>query len=161
MKQSKQSKQYLFRFIIKVFAMTFLLSQAIPLQAGIHKCVSENGIEYSDTHCSTGVLVKHSPGYPAISSIEGLTQHELELLYEMEKAYRKSRVQADQYSSAHKKKLHRERARKRQDYARSCARAIKALEQLRIIKRKGYSAKQSRGLDSREDLLNEQKRRNC
>ena len=157
----KQSNKYSFRFIINGFVMMLLLNQVNPLQAGIHKCISENGIEYSDTHCSAGVLVKHAPGYRALNSIDGLTQHELEVLYEMEKAYRKSRVQADRYSSAHTKKLHRERARKRQDHARSCARAIKGLEKLRIIKRKGYSAKQSRVLDSREDLLNEQKRENC
>ncbi len=157
----KQSNRHFFRSILTVYVAVLLPNLLYPLHAGIHKCVTDSSIEYTDTHCSAGILIKHSPGYQTIGRIEGLSQGELETLQEMETAYRNSRAQTDKDSAAQKKLMFRERARKRQERARSCARAIKGLEQLRITKRKGYSAKQARNLDSRQNVLEQQKRKNC
>jgi len=143
------------------YVVLLLMCPVNALQANIHQCVSSEGIEYSDTHCTMGTLVKHSPGLKTIGTIEGLSRPELENLEKLDQAYRKARLESDQQRSARKKRLLRERALNRRNRARSCASAIKGLERIRLIKRKGYSAKQSRALDTRQNLLHAQKHSNC
>jgi len=138
-----------------------LISFNGTVHANIHKCVSSEGIEYSDTHCTMGILVELFPNSRTIDTVEGLSKLELVSLQKLESAYRRTILQSDREKIANKKKFRRTRARERQDRTRACVKANLALERLRLLKRKGYKAKQSHSLDTREKLLNQQKRSNC
>ena len=94
---------YLSRAYLIRYTVLLLLCSGMESYANIHKCVSNEGVEYSDTHCSIGILVKHSPDYRTMGSIEGLSSLELENLDKLERAYKKSSLASERQRSAQKK----------------------------------------------------------
>ncbi|MBV1906685.1 MAG: hypothetical protein KUG75_11450 [Pseudomonadales bacterium] len=131
--------------------------------ANIHKCVTEYGFEYSDRHCTHGILVRHSHtgSRNKTNILDGLSVFEIKMLAAMEQQYEHARKQTKQRELTSRARGRRERKRQIHNQARACAKAARELNQIRTLKRKGYTLKKARTLDEKEERLKRQQRDFC
>lgn len=123
------------------------LLAAITAQAAVYRCQSTTGVTFTDRACPGGIRVAGTAASPRSSTTAtGLSTTEQALLADIDQAVqRQSQAAAQQRAAQAASASARSQAR-----ADACARAERELEQLRLIRRKGYKATQARTLELRE-----------
>jgi len=135
---------------MRPFLVAAGLLAAVTAQAAVYRCHSNTGVTFTDRACPGGMQVPDTPASPrSATTAPGLSATEKALLADIERAAQRQ-AQADAEHRAQSASAQARESARAQARADACARAERELEQLRLIRRKGYKATQARTLELRE-----------
>ena len=136
---------------------TIPLIPMFALHADIHKCQTDHGYIFTDTHCTSGTLVHKTKSHHSFETGQGLSEMELRTLAELDKQYELYQRSASQK----RQQAAKQRRMNAVSRTENCTEANRELSRIETIRRSGYKLKEARGLDARQMELQLQKRENC